>query len=230
MPNQSKAVIITSGILYAFYRLVDLKIRRDQYQENKKKRKSKTYVFSWSSGSAHHGFQRYESDYAVGHMAIQFDDQYVSFWPKGSNKPGINPLHLVTNDGQLSTISRDIQIEKKLPDTILVINGLDHTLMLAALQQLQEDIRDKKIKFQVIHNTPWQDPDTNNKHHCATITNKLLSAGGFPVKRRVLAPWSITPGTLHYFYRGIGAQEISRADKKEKLINELKAKTRYKPL
>lgn len=228
----SKYLAITTGLLYACYRLVDLHARREEYKRVKKRNQSRTFVLTWTSSHPSQGYHHYEADYSVGHMAIQFEDRYVSFWPKGTNSKlsAANPAHLLSSDAQLSTLMKDIRVEKKLPDSVLIIQGLDHALMLAALHELTMGIENKTVKFQTIHNKPLQDAYNNPRKHCATAVNDILSAGGFPAKRRYFSPWSTTPGLQHLLYQAIGAHEIKTKGAKERVLRTIQMKTQRKGL
>ncbi|MFZ2315119.1 MAG: hypothetical protein WAW86_05620 [Gammaproteobacteria bacterium] len=208
----SKYLPVLSSFIYSAYRLFDLNTRKQQYQANKDKNSSKTYVFTWLS-SHNAGQYAYESEYNVGHMTIQFDDQYVSLWPSAKNKSTTSYLlQLLTSDAKLCSLADDIKAEKKKPDSIMVIHGLDHANMHTALEELCQQVEDGTVKFQTINNLPLQNSNDNHRMHCATAVNKILVAGNFPVERRYIAPWSTTPALQHTFYSWIGGEEIEKEE------------------
>lgn len=212
LSRASKYLPGLSALAYTIARLLDLNTRKQQYQANQNQNPSETYVFTWLS-SHHAGQHAYESEYCIGHTALQFKDTYVSLWPSAKNKSSTSYLlPLLTSDAQLCSLADDLKSEKKKPDSIMVISGLDHNQMDIAAHELQQQIIDGTIKFQTINNLPLQASENNHRLHCATAVNKILVAGNFPVQRRYLAPWSTTPGLQYTFYRFIGGKEMKKEE------------------
>ena len=112
-----------------------------------------TYVYLWLTGTD-----------GVGHASVQIDDvTYVSYWPGGGGANAKKDFKFKqTHEGTwISRLSVDTRLEKRNPDAVLGITGLDTTAMKRAL----ENIKAKAPLYNM------------RKHNCATVVAYLLETG-----------------------------------------------------
>lgn len=219
---QRHRTIFYTGAISSAYLTEDLVSRRKQYAalKNTKKTYNPVYVFVWSSSFSSPEFSQGES---IGHMSLQFEQQYVSFWPRATGYSDIFPGVFVGMQAEFSnTLQQDINIEKKLPSEILLIEGLDIARIEKKCRAYWQANSQNNLQFHLLYNFPFLSLSKKQHHTCTSLINELLITGGLPVKRFRIAPWSTLPLTQSFFYQAIGVKKMNQSETQallEKLTN-----------
>lgn len=190
----------------------DLHERRKKYREmqDDQTKTSPVIIYTWVSS---HFSTDYTQSESIGHTAISFEGQYVSFWPKTKNLFEIIPGLVIGMRGEfVRDLERDIEIEGRPPSQVLIAEGLDTKAIALHFTTMQKKLAEDRMYFHLLYNySPRRLFGQSTGHTCTSVVNDLLIAGGLPVKRIHLTPWGTTPLSQLLFYRAIGVKTVQKS-------------------
>ncbi len=119
-----------------------------------------------------------EKDRPVGHVSLDIGCQYISFFPKNSQKEGVRDY--ISGSGYISgkpgafsnDVEEDYKKENGTPTYQFIINDLNPKEMLEKFKKIKEDVENGKILWS-LSSSPCT-PSSN----CSKLTMQLLLAGG----------------------------------------------------
>lgn len=104
----------------------------------------------------------------IGHVSLETKDFYASLWP--TQLTIFNKYKI--QDGQQSTLIRDLKLEDKDPDHLIDFKTLDLSCILEKMQEFE-----KNNKYHLIGKIEVFDKK-NYGYNCSSFAYSLLKAGG----------------------------------------------------
>jgi len=111
----------------------------------------------------------------VGHISLEIpaSKTYISFWP--GCEVGKVEAFMRSHEGAIHTFAEDIESERRLPDYVICLYGLETNDMEAAWNNKIKQIQTGELRWHLLGEKTWI---VTESHSCASLVREILLAGG----------------------------------------------------